>query len=228
MNFAAKVACFLLFHLVAANAVAQATASPTGLTATYKKYVNRIELIWQATGSNQRYIIQRSEGGKHHFQHLDTIAQNRYVDRNKLKVNTDYLYSVLSLDPNGMVSAPSNVAVGALLAVADGNIGMSGDSTLLGDCLKIDFTEIKVLPRHFLLKFLAKSNCAQMDMAQLTLFWSPDPQLDPTDQVLATQLFNLTRTRGALSGINKGAGKGYLLLEAASNGSSFVLSIPVN
>jgi hypothetical protein len=225
MNLAAKYAYIIIFLSCAVATFAQSITTPTQLSASYKKYPNRIDLTWQATGTNHTYIIQRRTRANKSFVLLDTVAQNRYVDRNKLSTNTDYLYRVQSVDPNGVASAPSKEAVGALLIMADGKNPVQKDSFLLENCIKVTITDSKVSTAFFMLKFLMSSKCNVPKSVQLSLYHSADEVLDDADAFLVRQSLQISRSRGSLTAKNVAAvTDGYLLLYVEANGQGFMVS----
>lgn len=203
-------------------AIAQQPAPPAQLSATYKKYTNRIELTWAATAADHRYIVKRREARQKHSVSIDTVPQNRYVDRNNLKTNTDYLYCVQSVASTGAASTPSTEATGALLSVA-GDRDAQPDSLLLERCVKITVLEGKTTGRLWVFKFLSRNTCPSVKSVQCTLYHSNDAVLDENDTLLAQQPFNLSRTRGVLTARNNLASPtGFLLLKVASEGQYFV------
>jgi hypothetical protein len=225
MNLAAKYAYIIIFLSCAVSTLAQSITTPTQLSASYKKYPNRIDLTWQATGSNHTYIIQRRARASKSFVLLDTVAQNRYVDRNKLTTNTEYLYRVQSVDANGAASAPSKEAVGALLIMADGKNPVQKDSMLLENCIKVTLTDAKVSTAFFMLKFLMSSKCNVPKSVQLSLYHSADEVLDDADAFLVRQSLQTSRSRGSLTAKNVAAvTDGYLLLYVEANGQGFMVS----
>jgi hypothetical protein len=225
MNLAAKYAYIIILLSCAVSTLAQSITTPTQLSASYKKYPNRIDLTWQATGSNHTYIIQRRARANKSFVLLDTVAQNRYVDRNKLITNTEYLYRVQSVDANGVASAPSKEAVGALLIMADGKNPVQKDSLQLENCLKVSITDAKVTTAYFVLKFLMAAKCNVPKSVQLSLYHSTDEVLDDADTFLVRQSFQTSRSRGSLTAKNVGAvTDGYLLLYVEGNGQGFMVS----
>jgi hypothetical protein len=224
MKLPLKYAFLFIICLLSIFTHAQQAAIPSKLSASYKKYHNRIELTWQATATDHRYIVQRRERAKKAFTPIDTVAQNRYVDRNKLRVNTDYFYCIQSVEATGAVSLPSEEAMGALLGVAEGKDARK-DSLSLENCIHINITEAKASAKFFALKFLAQPACPAPKTAQLTLYRSDDAILDDSDRFLLRQAFNFSRTRGALTAKNTGeTTRGYLILKVESNGDGFVVS----
>jgi hypothetical protein len=224
MNLAAKYAYIIILLSSATATLAQSIITPTQLSASYKKYPNRIDLTWQATGANHTYIIQRRTRASKSFVQIDTVAQNRYVDRNKLTTNTDYLYRVQSVDANGAASAPSKEAVGALLIMADGKNPVQKDSILLENCMKLTITDAKVTTAFFVLKFLMSSSCNLPKSAQLSLYHSADEVLDDADAFLVRQSFQTSRSRGSMTAKNvAGVTEGYLLLHVEANGGGFTV-----
>jgi hypothetical protein len=215
------ICCFIgLFEL----ATVSASAQPGALTASYKKYPNRIELTWQATAAADAYIVQRRERTQKAFTAIDTVAQNRYVDRNNLRTNTDYIYCVRSFEPNGRVSTPSAEAVGALLSVADPQITRK-DTLSLEDCLRFSITDAKITGSLAALRFLVRSGCPPPTDALITLYHSADAAPDDADLLLTRQSFDLRRTRGALTARHTGPlSPGYLLLKVEANGGVIYFS----
>lgn len=229
MNLAAKYAYIIILLSCAVSTLAQSITTPTQLSASYKKYPNRIDLTWQATGSNHTYIIQRRARANKSFVLLDTVAQNRYVDRNKLITNTEYLYRVQSVDANGVASAPSKEAVGALLIMADGKNPVQKDSMILENCIKVTISDAKVTTAFFMLKFLMSAKCNVPKSVQLSLYHSTDEVLDDADTFLVRQSFQTSRSRGSLTAKNVGAvTDGYLLLYVEANGGGFTVARKVN
>lgn len=203
-------------------AFAQQLVPPTQLSATYKKYTNRIELTWPATASDHRYIIKRREPQQKHSVAIDTVPQNRYVDRNNLKANTDYVYCIQSVASTGATSMPSTEATGALLGVAGGH-DAPPDSLMLERCVQITVLEAKTTGRLWVFKFLARNTCPSIKSVQCALYHSNDASLSADDTLLAQQPFNLSRTRGALTARNNSApSTGFLLLKVAFEGQYFV------
>lgn len=225
MKLPAKYACFYTLCFLSISSFAQQAFVPAKVSASYKKYPNRIELSWQATAADHQYIVQRRERTQKFFARIDTVAQNRYVDRNKLQVNTDYVYCVQALPPNGTASAPSAEAIGALLAVAADKNTLK-DTMPLSSCIPLRIMEAKASAQYFVLKFLvAPAACADLQVAQLSLYHSADALLDDQDRFLARQSFLLSRTRGALTAKQQGGpAQGYLLLRVEAKGREFTLS----
>jgi hypothetical protein len=224
MILAAKYGCFFIFFAVSAVLTAQEAIVPTKLSASYKKYPNRIELIWQATAPNSKYIIQRREQHQKKFTAIDTVVQNRYVDRNNLRANMDYFYCVQSVLQNGAVSLPSEEAAGALMGVAGGKNDHK-DSLHIQDCLHLNITEAKTRNQVFVVKFLANATCSMPNTAQLTLYYSPDAAWDSSDIFLTQQSFDLFRKRGAMTAKNEAKiTNGYLILKVSANETSFTVA----
>ncbi len=203
-------------------AFTQVPLPPAQVSATYKKYTNRIELSWSATAKEDRYIIKRRELTQQNLIVIDTVPQNRYVDRNKLKANTDYLYCIQALTQAGITSAPSVEAKGSLLVVAGGHTAIQ-DSVTLSDCVEFTLVEAKATTRFWTLKFLARKTCSAIENVACTLYHSTDNLLDENDTLLLEKSFNLSRTRGAMTAPNDTSKRtGYLLLKVAWNDQFFV------
>lgn len=203
---------------------AQQVAAPQGLTVSYRKYVNRIELLWKPSGASCQYIVQRREAAAKIFFSIDTVAQNRYVDRKNLRVETDYYYRVMSLESDGRVSAPGQEVRGALMGIADDRKSLR-DTVFLKDCLSFRVLEGKITQQFIALTFTAASSCAIIKQADLMLYHSADAVLDDTDALLTQQKFLLSRTRGAVTTPNTGKipASGYLILRAAAgNGNNAI------
>ncbi len=217
---------FFLFFFAGHFLSAQTTpATPAGLTASYKKYHNRIELSWRATAPDHRYIIVRSTRSPRSVTYLDTVDQNRYIDRNNLRGSTDYVYRVQAMGANGSVSAPSEEAVGALLVIAEGNTP-GKDSIRLEDCLTITPTEVKATPSVYVFRFLMKKHCSTLpDTAAFRLYFSTDAQLDDADTLLERQNIRLSGNRGALTARRQQLpATGYLLLLVTANDQTVLVS----
>ena len=209
-----KYTIFFIFVCIGLQLQAQtALPIPQGLTASYKKYHNRIELKWEATAAGHRYIIWRSTRNIRAFTRLDTVQQNRYIDRNNLRASTDYVYQVQALAGNGTVSDASAEAVGALLVIADG-LTPGKDSISLNHCIVVTPTEVKATPSIFVFRFLLEQRCAQLSgKGAFQLYYSTDTLLDQQDTLLARQNILLSRSRGALTARRKQLpAEGYLLL----------------
>lgn len=179
---------------------AQAPVVTTQLSASYRKYTNRIELMWTAAPANQRYIVLRRDKRQTSFKAIDTVAQNRYVDRRDLRTDTDYWYRVQAVNTDGTASVLSPEAVGALLTVAEIQ-NRAKDTLQLKDCADLKVTDAKSTATFWAVKYLMRVRCTSQlpDTLQLTLFYSPDATLDDTDVVLARQSVELRRTRGAIT-----------------------------
>jgi hypothetical protein len=216
---------FFLFFFAGHFLAAQTTpATPTGLTASYKKYHNRIELSWRATAPDHRYIIIRSTRVPRSVTYLDTVQQNRYIDRNNLRASTDYVYRVQALAANGAVSTPSDEAVGALLVIAEGNT-TGKDSLDLDQCLSVTPTEVKVTPSVYVFRFLMEKRCPKLpDTAAFRLYLSSDAQLDDTDTLLERQNVRLSNRRGAITARRQQLpATGYLLLLITANDKTMLV-----
>lgn len=209
-----------LMHLLPGVALSQ----PSGLSASYKKYANRIELRWEANGTQHRYIIQRREKTQKAFTAIDTVAQNRYIDRNRLRANMEYYYRVQSISPDGITSAPGKEAVGALLVMA--NEHRTGqDTAASGQCLQLRFAGTKATATLYSVRFMAEYACTVANAATITLYYSEDDTLDPHDTILAQQSFAPPRSRGAFAVRNStGATKGFAVLKVESEGQVTTLS----
>lgn len=221
-----KYLYFFLFFFAGHFLSAQTTpATPTGLTASYKKYHNRIELSWRATAPDHRYIVVRSTRSPRSVLYLDTVQQNRYIDRNNLRASTDYVYRVQALAPNGTVSNPSDEAVGALLVIAEGST-TGKDSLNLDQCLSVTPTEVKVTPSVYVFRFLLEKRCSKLpDTAAFRLYLSTDAQLDDADTLLERQNIRLSGTRGALTARRRQLpATGYLLLLITANDKTMLVS----
>lgn len=198
--------------------------TPTHLVASYRKYHNRIELTWQATGSDHLYVVQRRESARKAFVLLDTVLHNRYVDRNGLQANMDYWYCVQSILPNGQRSARSVEAKGAILAVANGRLGSVDSAQQAPICMQFTVIEAKCTAKTLSFVFLAKPICTQPAAVPLTFYFSEDGVLDDKDTPLGKQVFAATRRRGAFNAPNaKQIRTGYLLMEVGEGvGASVV------
>jgi hypothetical protein len=224
MTFASIFAFCTVSLLSLCALSAQGPSAPMGLSASYKRYVNRIELTWQVSSAKHRYAVQRREKTSKSFVSIDTVAQNRYVDRKKLRGNTDYVYRVQSMDDNGAVSLPSNEAVGALMAVADGH-ETDMDPIPLEHCVQVQFETATLNNKVCAAKIQANTPCAFSPTLQLSLFLSRDVNLDETDIFLSSQRFDPARKRAALSTKNKwGHFQGYFLLRVEANGQTYLVS----
>lgn len=214
MNLITKHLLIFVLSIGFLQVMAQSTTIPLGLSASYKKYTNRIELSWKATAAQDKYIIHRRERQQKAFSAIDTITQNRYVDRNKLRTSTDYIYRVQAVNPQGVASDFSTEATGALLTIAGGNIPGQKDSLQQANCIDLKFTESRVSETRIAAKFLVQHHCSSIKTAQLTLLRSDNEVLDETDEVISSQSFKLSRTRGALAGTNtSGNTSGYLIIK---------------
>lgn len=211
-----------LMHLLPGVALSQ----PSELSASYKKYANRIELSWEANGAQHHYIIQRREKTQKTFTAIDTVAQNRYIDRNRLRANMEYYYRVQSVSPEGTASAPSKEAVGALLVMA--NEHKTGqDTAASGQCLQLRFSATKATSTLYSVRFMAEYTCTVDNAATITLYRSDDDVLDTHDSILAQQSFAPPRSRGAFAVRNStGATKGFAILKVESEGQITTLSAP--
>ena len=225
MKFLAKNNCFSIFLFISTVIVAQKPAIPVGFSASYQKYNNRIELTWQATAANHLYKIFRREQVKKSFELIDSVSQNRYVDRKGLRMKTSYIYRIRAVTPNGSVSELSNEATGALLLVAsDIDTSITVNTQRLKNCVDVTLIEGKASPKSFTIKFSVASKCDIPKGVQLTLYRSDDALLDAQDDFLSQQSFDLTRTRGALVSNNNGEQiKGYFLLKVETNEDSFIV-----
>jgi hypothetical protein len=225
MNLTKRNVFFFLFFLFSKIIFAQSLATPSDLSVSYKKYTNRIELTWQATAIDHHYIILRKERSKTSFSPLDTVRQNRYVDRKNLHNNTEYVYQVQSVEPSGTTSAPSKNGVGALLVVADGNLAVK-DSFQLKNCLNLTITEAKLSRNYLALRFLSASTCNNLTATQLSMYHSKDAILDDGDVLLTQKPFDLTRKRGALTAKNtlEKSNLAFLILQINSENGSFYVA----
>ena len=221
---------FFLFFLGLTTLLAQKSVAPSHLNASYQKYANRIELTWQAHAPNQRFRIFRTEGTKGRTVLLDSVRQNRYVDRIRLKSGVGYSYQVRSVAPDGALSDASNRAVGALLIVANGHDSSSlslAPRSLLKDCLTAQITEGVARPDFFAVKFAVQydKDCSPEKMVHIKLFRSDNDTLDVADQFLSEQTFELIRTRGALTTKNNGEPlTGYFLLKIEKGEESVLVT----
>lgn len=212
MNLTTKHLLLFVFSIGFLPIMAQSTTAPAGLSASYKKYANRIELSWKATAAQDKYIVHRRERQQKAFTPIDTIAQNRYVDRNKLRASTDYIYRVQAVNAQGIASELSTEATGALLTIAGGSNPGQKDTLQQANCIDLKFTDARITEARIAAKFLVKHNCAAIKTAQITLLRSDNEVLDDTDEVISSQSFKLSRTRGALAGANiSGKTNGYLI-----------------
>lgn len=221
-TLALSLACCLF----ACRLTAQQTPVPAKVSASYQKYPNRIELSWQATGPDHRYIVRRRERAQAAFSAIDTVAQNRYIDRNKLRYNTDYVYAIQSVTTGGQTSPLSREAIGALLNVANQHAAPVDSLVADSACLSLRLTDLKSTGQIWALRFGAQSRCRNTATAQLSLYWSANAALDSADLLLKRQDFPLTRTRGAITAAKPATNTpGFLLLKVDMAGSQPMLLV---
>jgi hypothetical protein len=224
MKFDSKNTCFFIFLFISTLSLAQKPAAPTNLKASYQKFPDRIELEWKTTVNNHQYKIYRGEKGKKPPVLIDSVNQNRYVDRKGLRVNIPYIYRVRTISPQGLVSDMSNEDTGALLLVASEKDSAALPKQQLKDCIDINLIESKFMSQNFILKFLVANKCSSLKTVQLTLFRSDDIVLDSTDNFLSEKTLDLARNRDSFTAKNNGEPKtGYLILKVATNEDSFTV-----
>jgi hypothetical protein len=195
---------------------AQTVPAPTALIASYKKFSNRIELSWQGAEGCKAYHIYRKENARQGFEMLGSVAQNRYVDRNRLRGGTEYIYYVRSVDQQGRVSASSNEAIGALVVVADtrDSTSLQDSSAINMECLRFNISDSRYSAGYYSMRYGIQYDCTPTDTVQLRLFYSTDQRLDSTDIWLRNDYLLHPKKRGAI--IAKSpffSQKGFLLLE---------------
>ncbi len=140
----------------------------------------------------------------------------------------DYLYCIQSLTPQGKISPPGIEATGALLSMAGGREGAS-EALLPESCVQINVLEAKTTGTFWVFRFLIQNSCPALKSIQCTLYHSTDSTLDATNALLARQVFDLSRTRGALTAPNPAQVRsGFLLLKVAWKDRSFVVQKQLN
>lgn len=226
MKFDSKNICFFLFFFISTFAMAQKPAAPTNLSASYRKFPDRIELEWKTTLTNHEYKIYRKAKGKKSFDTIGSVKQNRYIDRDRkeLRPNVSYIYCVQVVTPKGLVSDMSNEDTGALLLVASEKDSAALPKQQLRGCIDINLIDSKFMSQNFILRFLVASKCSSLKTVQLTLFRSDDTVLDSTDNFLSEKTLDLARTRDSFTAKNNGEPTtGYLILKVATNEDSFTV-----
>lgn len=217
---------FFIILFISTITVAQKPTTPVNLSATYQKYTNRIELTWQVPSANHQYKIYRHEKKKKRFDLIDSVNQNRYVDKKDLKPNTEYTYHVRAIGEKGKVSEKSNEAVGALLTVAsEKDTSLSVNPVLIKDCIEATITQSKFVSQNFIFKFLLAFKCDTPPSVQLDLFRSNDDKLDEQDNLLSQETLKLPANRHSISVKNNGEPTtGFLLLKISTPIDSFVVA----
>ncbi len=225
MKSIAIYSCFFLTVFISAALIAQQPPAPTQLSASYQKYTNRIELSWQGAADVHHYNIYRSEQTKKRFELIDSVNQNRFVDRKSLKYYTSYIYHVRAI-ANNSVSDMSNEATGALLAIANKHdTSLSTTTPPLKDCLDITLTQTRFVSDNFIARYSVTVKSEALQSVQLTLYRSNDSILDEQDNFLTQETLSLPSTKGAIISKNNGEPtKGFLILKIATEVDSFVVA----
>jgi hypothetical protein len=226
MKSVTKNIVFFIILFVSTITVAQKPAAPTQLEASFQKYPNRIELKWKVATANPQYKIYRRDKTKKKFELIDSVNQNRYIDKKDLKPNTLYTYHVRAVGEKGKVSDKSKEAIGALLTVAsEKDTSLPVSPVSIKDCIEVTITQSKFVSQNFIFKFLLAFKCDTPPSVQLDLFRSNDDKLDEHDNLLSQEILKLPANRHSISVKNNGEPTtGFLLLKISTPTNSFVVA----
>jgi hypothetical protein len=212
MTFLFKNNVFVLF-LVPLLGLTHSKTQFYNLTATDNSTPN-IKLTWAGELSNDEIIeIQRSLHNQNNYTSLmlsdvqKRELKNSYLDHTGLKPKPIYYdYRICSFKNGNQSSAWSNIAVGAIIPVAQGDLTMK----LVPCSATVNLNEIRNIEGGYQLFYKHQHDCGQVHDPQV--FLSKDDQLDDTDKRLRT-LSKTDTTISVLIGKHKTEGGQSLILK---------------